>query len=252
MAFLLHHIENKNTLGRYRGYPGMARVVPNCPYVGVVIGKRLSEVGEIAIDFAQCCNKFMAVDQFSRERKIMQEMKWLSIRVLLLGAGLFVTLTLGTALYLFAPLASYIFFDDWRFWRHLGKFHRVIQAGIRLYVLVFTNENDYRNAFSLSFTSPPGTSPDRNRVRINPSWAHGESCGSCSQCCQQLRCPLLDKEKGLCMVYGSLIWRYFNCGTYPFSQKEINYFNCPKWQMLDDLPCPVPNIQGKRSTQPIS
>ena len=183
----------------------------------------------------------------------MQEIKWLSIRMLLLAAGLLVTLTLGTGLYLFAPLTSYIFFNDWRFWRHLGKFHRVILAGIRLYVMVLTNENNYRNAFALEFTSPPGNGPDRNKVRIHPSWQHGESCGSCSSCCRQLRCPLLDKEKGLCLVYGSLIWRYFNCGTYPSSQQEIDYFNCRKWQMLDDLPHPAPTMRRRhQSTQPAS
>ena len=85
--------------------------------------------------------------------------------------------------------------------------------------------------FSVPLTEPPSSGPDLNLVRLKETWPHGRSCGACSQCCDLIGCPLKDQERGRCLGYDSIYWRYFNCGRFPDSKKQLDYYGCPKWEM---------------------
>lgn len=163
-------------------------------------------------------------------RMKLQQIWWALVRLSLLFAAFLCVVTLGSALYLFAPLTSYVCFNDWRFWRHIHKFSHLIHAGAHLAWLWLSNFKNYRSVFAISLFVPPSATPHKNKVRIREDWQHGESCGDCHYCCGKLRCPLV--KDGLCAIYGSLIWQYFNCGKYPSTQKEIDYFQCPKWEVV--------------------
>ena len=129
--------------------------------------------------------------------------------------------------FVLSPLLSYWFFGNYRFWKYL---HFAVPMMLYAYYLVYLSLRG-RSIPSFSWTAPPMSGPDLSSVRINPKWPQGESCGGCSICCRTIRCPFLDKETGRCQSYGSFYWRYFNCGRYPATQKEIDFYQCPKWIM---------------------
>jgi len=129
-----------------------------------------------------------------------------------------------------APLFSWCFFGDWRFWRHART-----ELGMWLHGYGFIGRLiRWENAgfmFSVPLVAQPFRAPNRAVVQLNPSWEHGSSCGSCSRCCDKISCPVLDKATGLCTGYDSFFWRYYNCGRFPSEQREINFYDCPKWVM---------------------
>jgi len=140
-------------------------------------------------------------------------------------ASLSVTTVVGC--FVLSSLFCYWFFGDYRFWKYLHFAVPMILFSYYLFYLFLRG----RSIPSFSWTAPPMSEPDLSSVRINPKWPHGESCGDCSNCCRTIRCPFLDKEKGVCLSYGSFYWRYFNCGRYPTMQREIDFYHCPKWIM---------------------
>jgi len=133
--------------------------------------------------------------------------------------------------FLSAPLMTQLFFGDWRFWRYLRPGTMLYPHGWRLLMLVLRGESSFMLGVPLS--SAPQSAPRRGIAELAPSWSHGISCGSCRRCChvKSLRCPVLDTDSGLCRGYNSFYWRYFNCGRYPSTQAEIDYYGCPKWQI---------------------
>jgi len=159
----------------------------------------------------------------------IKKLRWAGARLCFIGL-LTLGVTTGVGLYLLAPLFSYYFFGTLRFWKygHMGP---------RLIVYAYSMAMNYlKGEFtpSVSLTAPPMTGPDPSLVQINPAWENGESCadcGNCCKCCKKLRCPLQEKDHGQCLGYGSFYWRYFNCGRYPASQRDIDRYECPKWVM---------------------
>jgi len=187
----------------------------------------------------------------------LQEFKWAASRLLFYG---YISFSLVTVVggYLTAPVMTYYFFGDWRFWRHLSPGWKLLLHGWKMVGLILRSEN---NGFMLSvpLASPPATAPDRDLVRFSPSWEHGSSCGPCARCCEVIGCPVLEESTGLCRGYDSFFWRYFNCGRFPSQQPEIDYYGCPKWLMRpqpvrpDALagpqPYPVPSGEEVLSTE---
>jgi len=135
--------------------------------------------------------------------------------------------------YLTAPLFSHLFFGDWRFWRYVNPGTRLFFYAWRWLVPVLRGENG-GFMFSVPLTAPPWSAPDPKIAAIRPQWDHGESCGDCVQCCDKIGCPILDRKAGKCRGYESFYWRYFNCGRFPTRQSEIDYYGCPKWEMIGD------------------
>lgn len=131
--------------------------------------------------------------------------------------------------FLTAPLMTWYFYGDWRFWRHWSSGLGLMPHGLRLFRLMFSDGQAFM--FSVPLTSPPRTSPNLDAATLHPLWPHGESCGDCSNCCKAGGniCPLLDEKLGLCRGYDSFYWRYFNCGRFPSVKPEIEYYDCRKW-----------------------
>ena len=134
--------------------------------------------------------------------------------------------------FLTAPLMSWYFFNDWRFWRYWQRGVAMLPHALRLIGLIIRDNRGFM--FSVPLTSPPSRSPDPSVTMLNPEWKQGNSCGDCSNCCRPggLVCPLLDESSGLCTGYNSFYWRYFNCGRFPSVMPEINYYDCNKWVVI--------------------
>lgn len=143
-----------------------------------------------------------------------------------------------------APLISWYFFADWRFWRHWASGRKLLPHGWRLLRLMLRDQRAFM--LSVPITSPPRSSPDPSQTALQLHWPHGESCGECSDCCRPgpYTCPLLDEQSGLCQGYDSFYWRYFNCGRFPTLSEEIRYYGCAKWDLAgSDLAGPaVPTV----------
>ncbi len=134
--------------------------------------------------------------------------------------------------FLTAPLMTWYFFGDWRFWRHWSAGLGLLPHGVRLLRLMASEGQSFM--FSVPLTSPPRTSPDLSATTLHPLWPQGESCGDCSNCCKAGGnvCPLLNEADGLCRGYNSFYWRYFNCGRFPSVTSEIEYYGCSKWVLV--------------------
>jgi len=133
--------------------------------------------------------------------------------------------------FLTAPLMTWYFFGDWRFWRHWRAGVRLLPHALRLTALMLGHSRAFM--FSVPLTSAPRSAPDPSATARRPEWAHGSSCGDCSNCCKPggHACPLLDSEQSRCRGYDSFYWRYFNCGRYPSLEEEIRYYDCRKWAL---------------------
>lgn len=130
--------------------------------------------------------------------------------------------------FLGAPLTSWYFYGDWRFWRYWNSAWRLFPHGWRIIYYMVTKPHQ-GFMFSVPLTSPPANAPNHNIVQLSPSWAHGSSCHTCSNCCTLIHCPILDSKNKMCRGYNSFFWRYFNCGRYPSKVPEIDFYGCPKW-----------------------
>ena len=97
-------------------------------------------------------------------------------------------------------------------------------------------DKSYRDMYPGKITDPPKLHTDRALVRIASGWHGAENdCDACTNtCCHQLACPLMG-DNGRCMGYDSLFFNYFYCGRYPENQAQIDYYDCPKWELNDNI-----------------
>ena len=170
----------------------------------------------------------------------LDETRWAVARVTFIT---YISLSVLTVVggFVTAPLMSWYFFGDWRFWRHFRAGAAMFPHSIRLLGLIARDSRGFM--FSVPLTSPPHSVPDPGITRLHPGWEQGGGCGDCTNCCRPggLVCPLLDEEQGLCMGYNSFYWRYFNCGRFPSVNPEIDYYDCRKWVVI-----PVAQIREER------
>jgi hypothetical protein len=144
-------------------------------------------------------------------------------------------LTGGLFIYIIAPYSSYIFFNDIAFWKYHKYFPKII---VQLYRIIFlwVFDSKYRRMYAQPLTAPPSMGPDRTRVRLSDEWKHNEyDCSSCINCCIKIKCPLIDYESNKCLSYNTFYWRYFSCGRFPVSQRQIDYYDCPKWEIEETV-----------------
>lgn len=174
------------------------------------------------------------------------QIRWASARLLFIAyIGFSVVSLVGG--FLTAPLMTWYFFGDWRFWRHWSAGLGLLPHALRLLRLMLSDNRGFM--FSVPLTSPPRSSPDLSATSLHPFWPYGSSCGNCSNCCRAggHACPLLDEKLELCRGYDSFYWRYFNCGRFPSMTSEIDYYGCRKWVLgpvvtLEDPPEPATQI----------
>jgi hypothetical protein len=158
----------------------------------------------------------------------LQTYRWVLARLVFMTYIVFSTLTIIGG-YLTAPLMTWYFFGDWRFWRYWRAGNGLLPHGLRMTAVMFSHKRTF--LFSVPLASPPRSAPDPLSTLCRPDWQHGNSCGECTNCCKADGnvCPLLDQEQQACRGYNSFYWRYFNCGRYPSYQEEIHYYDCRKW-----------------------
>lgn len=161
-------------------------------------------------------------------REKLQSFRWVLARLAFIVYTVFSVATLIGG-FLTAPLMTWYFFGDWRFWRYWRPGFGLLPHGLRLTALMLGHGRGFM--FSVPLASPPRTAPDRLTTDFHADWPHGESCGDCSNCCKPggIACPLLDEVQQECRGYNSFYWRYFNCGRYPSVAEEIHYYGCRKW-----------------------
>ncbi len=173
-------------------------------------------------------------------REQLHRFRWALARLSFIVYILFSVLSLVGG-FLTAPLMTWYFFGDWRFWRNWRAGVRLFPHALRLTAMMLGHSRAFM--FSVPLTSPPRSAPDRSSTFPRPDWPHGSSCGDCSNCCKPggHACPLLDSEQQRCRGYDSFYWRYFNCGRYPSFEEEIRYYDCRKWGLtLADQSAAVP------------
>jgi len=160
----------------------------------------------------------------------LQAFRWALARIVFIIYIVFSVTTLIGG-FLTAPLMTWYFFDDWRFWRHWRAGLGLLPHGLRLTAMMLGQGCTFM--FSVPLASPPRSRPDPSIAIFRVDWQHGHSCGDCSNCCKPGGnvCPLLDNEQQGCLGYNSFYWRYFNCGRYPSLEKEIHYYDCSKWTL---------------------
>ena len=157
---------------------------------------------------------------------------WYAIpRFAFMGLYSFNIMTCGTLIFFFAPLTSYLFFNDSRFWIYLKYFPKINRANFKNLFSLLKN-SEHRDVFKVRWTGKPRLSPDPERISIRNEWRkkNGDSCNGCVACCEHIGCPLIDYEKKGCLVYGSFFWKYFTCGSFPLNQEQIEFYGCKKWQ----------------------
>ena len=161
----------------------------------------------------------------------LTKIKWSLYRILFFTVFSFCVLT-GVGIYIAAPLITHCYFDTFRFWKFVGYFPSMMRFAYR-HVFMLIGDRDYRRYMSVSLMERPMAGPDRTKVRISDRWEWGEeTCGNCNKCCTRLRCPLYDRVRNCCLSHNSPYWRYFNCGRYPINQAQIDYYQCPKWEVI--------------------
>lgn len=158
----------------------------------------------------------------------IRQLRWALARIaFILYIGFSVVTLVGG--FLTAPLMTWYFFGDWRFWRYWSAGLGLWAHAMRLLSLMMSDRRGFM--FSVPLTSPPRTRPDPDAAMLHRLWPHGASCGDCSNCCRPggHACPLLDEVNERCRGYDSFYWRYFNCGRFPSVDAEIDYYGCGKW-----------------------
>jgi len=163
---------------------------------------------------------------------LIQQLGWATARLIFLayiGASM---ATLGLFGFATGPVMTWYFYGDWRFWRVWHSAKGLYPHAYKMLGLVLRGQN---GGFMLAvpLNARPRSGVDPAAVELNPTWEFGSACGPCSRCCSKIACPVLDRDSGLCRGYDSFFWRYFNCGRYPSSQPDIDYYLCNKWVVIE-------------------
>lgn len=166
----------------------------------------------------------------------LKTLYWLSVRVWIITLAVLGMLTMGLSCYLLGPLYSRMLFNDYRFWRHHRQF---FPATMHLWKLAFKMiaEPRYRKMTALMSASDwldgPRRGPIPGTAKVREDWPHpADTCGTCNRCCTVVKCPLHEADTGFCKSYASPFWDYFPCGRYPATQAQVDYYECPKWDVI--------------------
>jgi len=172
-----------------------------------------------------------------------QRLRWATARILFIGYMILSILTLAGG-FATAPLMSWCFFGDWRFWKYLKPGLALLPHGLRLFHAMLTTGKGFM--FAVPLTAEPRCAPDPALAARRNDWPHGRSCGDCANCCKPMghACPLLGSENGHCRGYGSFYWRYFNCGRFPSVPEELDFYDCRKWTLATPPSFSVAQLRG--------
>ena len=159
----------------------------------------------------------------------MDKIKYIIIRVYLYKLLLLFFLTGGLLPVILLPAYKHAFFPHARY-RDI-KFLALWPFAYKIIWRSFTDKT-YRTAFTVKINTPPRIHTDTSLTRVKQNWNGGpDDCDQCkAACCSVLKCPLLDGNNR-CLSYGSLFFGYLHCGRFPETQQQIDYYQCPKWEV---------------------
>lgn len=163
---------------------------------------------------------------------ILRKIKWTSFRLLFYFLVFMNFLTFGLFAYLIAPFISYLFLNDWRFWKNISFIKKLYPAVNTFVFHWFKNDYNYLRSY-IPLSAPPMRSYNNKLFKNRDSWEYGDTCGECADCCAMLNCFFLDKKNMGCLSYNSLFWNYFNCGRFPVNAKHIEYFHCQRFELIN-------------------
>ncbi|EGJ48822.1 hypothetical protein V6C53_12555 [Desulfocurvibacter africanus] len=161
-------------------------------------------------------------------RQAGQAARWAGARLVFGGSVAVSMLTVVGGIPLL-PYFSWWFFGSPRFWEQ-GRLPQLVRLWLYSYPLAINVARRKVGVGSPLFKEPRAA-PDPALVEVSPDFVGTSACGDCTRCCEQIKCPLHDKTTGYCLSYGSPHWRYLNCGRYPESQGDIDFYGCPKWRV---------------------
>ena len=156
---------------------------------------------------------------------------WAFFRIMSYSIVIINLLSFGLFLYVIAPYTSYFFFNDLRFWKYIKFYHKYYFYSFTYLYRILSRKKELVKTL-LPLTSPPMDHPDPALFRITKEWHLPlDSCGDCHRCCTFVtKCCFLDEEGNKCLCYGSLFWKFFNCGRYPSSKAILDYCKCKKYE----------------------
>ena len=161
----------------------------------------------------------------------VQKLQWAIYRLVFMIAAFGGIVSASLLGYILAPLTSWCFFNDFNIFKYHRRFIPLVACFWKMF-FEWVRNPEYRRISAISLTAPPLNGPDLSGVRVRMEWPDKDgSCNGCIKCCIIRACPLVDLEHKHCMSYGSFYWRYFNCGRYPETSRQIRYYNCPKWEV---------------------
>lgn len=173
----------------------------------------------------------------------LQKLKWASVRVGIIMMCISILFSFGLSGFILLPINNYFVqgrkdIFPWFKKDVVKTYWRYVFWGFSLVpnILKFENDGFFLN---VKLTDPPMIAPDMTFISYNDRWEGGKNtCAGCdARCCKGIGgdkvCPLLDENNG-CKIYGSPLWRYFNCGRFPKAQSEINYYKCPKFVIKEN------------------
>jgi hypothetical protein len=162
---------------------------------------------------------------------VLHKSLWAIKRIFFIFLYIFMVLSGGISMFVIAPITSYLLFRDFKFWKYARYFFPFAMAAYHQLALLIMDKS-YRTMFSIPLIDPPMKQPDKSIIELSKFWDSAEhECTGCVGCCLKIGCPLLERESGRCRSYDSFFWNYFNCGRYPATQKQIDYYQCTKWIM---------------------
>lgn len=170
-------------------------------------------------------NARLAAGTAAAGRALFRVVSYTIVAVNLISGGVF--------LYIIAPYTSYFFFNDLRFWKFLGYYHKYfLYSSAYIWGLLCREQGLIKTVLPLA--SPAMDHPDPASFRISGNWQLPEdTCGDCNRCCTfVVRCCFLDPDENRCPCYGSLFWKYFNCGRFPASKAMLEHCGCPKFEAV--------------------
>ena len=160
----------------------------------------------------------------------MEKVKYVIVRMYLYKLLLLFFLTGGLSSVVLLPVYKQAFAPHARY-RDL----KLLALWPFAYKIIWRSITDktYRTAFTVKMTASPTMHTDTRHVRVKECWSGGpDDCDQCeAACCSVLQCPLLDGNNR-CLSYNSLFFGYLHCGRFPETQQQINYYQCPKWELV--------------------
>ncbi|MCL2637993.1 MAG: hypothetical protein FWD48_06425 [Oscillospiraceae bacterium] len=159
-------------------------------------------------------------------------LKHVIIRIYLYFLLILFFITGGLAMFILAPLYKLAFAPKAQ-WKSLKPF--LLWKHVYKVMWRSLSNKKYRDLYPSKITDAPQFQNSSEIMQLKASWQGApDNCDKCeNSCCAQISCPMLG-ENGRCLSYGSIYFGYYFCGRYPSNQGQVDLYDCPKWEVLNE------------------